>query len=172
MVDVYQWRRFFKSNRDLQTMRYSAVKTLSLLIFSLSFCALFCFVANFEISFLRILMSSLSIVLISVLLIQSYRYLCERNRQAKTLIKENALELLYLSFKVFDKNEYVLKNLNESYNLDVMSRKSVIPKRMYFDYITCCRELVFRLSLYKKTNEKVPGTFSEEIDKMFKAANI
>lgn len=172
MLDLYRLRRFFKNKKDLQVMRYTAIRTFSFLISCLAIDFFLFFVANSDNHLISNIAIISALAFLILLIIQTYQYVSERNFQAKSLIKENALEILYLSFKVFDKNEYVLKNLNESFKLDHLSHRNDIPPRLYFEYISCCKELVYRLSLYKKTNEKVPGTFSDEIDEMFRSSQI
>lgn len=172
MVDVYQWRKYFQSEPSIEAFRHKLAKSIIHLIAVMAVDALLLFIMQFNNATVQILMITYTAVLSIYVVMVGLIYLDVRNSQAIKLLSEDALVSLGEAFSYFDKNSCVTQNLSEESRLHILMTKKKVPKRMYYDYITCCKEICFRLSLYKKANEKMPGTFSPEIDEMFKASKI
>lgn len=172
MIDVHSLRKSLKDRQKVEYLRYLVARKfvfffacvfINFLIFSFF---------NHNVWMAKAVSILLVVITATLFLHQTCNYIIALNHQASLLISQNALRNLVTAFQYFDRDQYVLKNLSHNHRLDVMLTYEAVPKRMYFDYICCCREMILRLSLYKRTNEKIPGTFSSDIDDMFRRSKI
>jgi hypothetical protein len=172
LSNVHNLKKYFTENRKVEAEKFKATRAFIFLT-GVALTNLFAFViVDHHLMILKNVLFAGFLISIAFFVAKIRNYLNERNNQARYLIYNETLKELLDVFICFDTNEYVLNNLRESNKLNEIVRKNKIPKNLYYDYICCCIELSLRLSMYKKVNEKAPGTFSHEINQMFLSSNL